>query len=419
MSDRTADADDGFSGFDRDRRIGTEGGSGRRLSLGFVSRIAALLVGTIVLGQYAYTNILTPVSLEGVVNAPLITLRAPIDGTMVQAGAVAGHTVAASDVLFSVHDSRIDERPRAELAARLQAAIGQRQSLDSAIAALDQISDDLLRRDEAYAVAQQDVLQASLRSDQAAIAGAAGAVVHARKHEDRTRRLAEIGVAPQARLETAIAARITAEAALDRTMADRDAATLRLKAERTGVYLQNGFGGSSYHRQRLDEVRLRQVDLRQQTGMADAGIQSLRRHLQAEDERLVRLRTIEVPAAAGGQVTSVYVSAGTQVLRGNPLADILDCGNLYVEANVASGWFNRPRPGSPVTVRIYDIGYALHGSVRALRDSAMAMDAARTMPVADRRQSHLTVLIDLDVRERVELQRRGCPVGRPATVSFD
>lgn len=420
MSDRAAGIDDAFSGLRPDRGIRTGSGSKRRISLGFVIRMAALLSGAAVAGQYAYTNVLTPVSLEGVVNAPLITLRAPIDGTMVQAGAVAGQTVTASEALFSVHDSRIDERPRADLAARLAAAMERRGLLEGAIAALDQIGSDLARRDGAYGVALQDVSQARLRSDQAAIIGAASAVAYARKQEDRARQLTKTGVVPQAQLDGAIAARVNAEAALSRAIADREAAALQLKAERKGVYLQNGFGGSSYHLQRLDEIRVRQIDLWHQVGVADAEIQSLRMQLQAEDDRLARLRTIEVPAAAGGQVTSVYVSAGTQVLRGNPLADILDCGNLYVEANVAAGWFNRPRPGSAVTVRVYDIGYALHGSVRALRDSAMAMDASRTMPAADRRgQPQLTVLVDLDPRERVELQRQGCPVGRPAKVSFE
>jgi multidrug resistance efflux pump len=420
MSDRTAELGDAFSGGRTEPRVKDVARSRPRYSFGFLSRAVALLTGTLIVASYAYTNVLTPVSLEGVVNAPLITLRAPIDGTMVEADAVAGKSVAPSDMLFSVNDSRIDERPRAELAARLTAATQQRQLLDNSITDLERISNDLLQRDGVYVAAQQDMLQARLRAGQAAISGAASAVINARKQEARTRELAGAGVVPRVQLENAVTSRAGTEAALARAVADRDATAVQLKAERRGIYLQSGFGGSSYHLQRLDEIRVRQIELRHQIGTADADIQSLRTQLDAEDRRLAQVRTIQVLAAAGGQIASVYVSPGTQVLRGNPLADVLDCGNLYVEANVAVGWFNRPRPGSKVNVRIYDMASPLRGTVRALRDSAMAMDPSRTTPVADRpTRQQLTLLVDLDQDDRAELLRLGCPVGRPATLSFE
>ncbi len=391
-----------------------------RFSIGFISRVVALLVCAAVVGTYAYRRVLTPVSLEGVVNAPLITLRAPIDGVMEAADAVSGQSVAATDVLFRVHDTRIDERPRIELIGHLSAAIQRKASVQASVNELEMLAGQLRDRDTVYAAAQQVVLAAGVRSSEAAILGAAGGLVNARGQEGRARLLLASGTAPKSRLDDAIAVRLGAEAALGRAAADRDSAVAQLKAERAGVYLQNGFGGSTYHQQRLDEIRVREIELRHQLGNTDGEIASLRSQLDAETARLASFRDIVVPAGAGGQIASVYVSAGTQVLRGNPLADVLDCGGLYIEANVATGWFGSPRAGSPVTIRVYDQDRPMHGYVRALRDSGISLDPSRTIPVADRQnRQQLTVLIDLDPDERAEVRLHGCPVGRPATVRFD
>ncbi len=395
-------------------------GARRRVSLFFPLRIVLLLLMVAAIALYVRNRIVMPASLEGVVNAPLIVLRAPIDGQVVSANAAAGGIATASTSLFVVRDSRVDESRMRDLAARLDAARQHQTQIEQLLASLDDVAQDLRSRTRAYATAQETLLTATIRSQEAIIVGAASSLTYAQTQEERSRRLLQTGAAAQSRLDDSLNTRIGAQAALDRAKADRDASLVQLDSARRQIFLESGFGGSSYAQQKADEVLMRQLELRSQLGNARAESDGLAAQSSAEQSRIASLREVVVRVATQGLITSVYVADGTDVIRGNPLADVLDCRALYVEANVATTWFASPRPGDLVRITVYGSSETLHGRIRALRASGMALDPSRTTPLSERATSQsLTLIVDFDPDEQQHIAAMGCPVGRPATLLFD
>ena len=391
----------------------------KRVAGAFLIRVGILLLALLAVALYGFNRFVQPASLRGVVNAPIVTLRAPIDGKLIRGGATVGQAIPPGTDVFAVHDPRVDLHRKLDLQGRLSEA-GQRvEALDQILSDLDRMAADLRERTTAYAAAESTRLQATITGQETAIADARQTFDSTRKWEDRVRALVAAGTAVEQRLEEATRARLLAQEGLSRAVAARQASLAALDAARQNIFVQNGFGGAAYAQQKYDEVRVRGLELTYQRTLARAEIGTLRAELEAETTRVAALREVAVPSAIGGMVVAVYVTPGTDVLRGNPLADVMDCSALYVEATISTGWFATPRAGDSVRVFLYGMGTAMAGRIRALRDPAMALDPSRGIPLSDRENRQtLTAIIDIDPAWRAAHQTEGCPVGQPASVRF-
>ena len=420
--DRLVDGLLGGGALAEDRAMGGQrrpGGAWRLPSGPFLVRMAILLLSLLAVGVYVFNRIVTPLSLQGVINAPLVTLRAPIDGRVTRGGAMIGQTIRPSTEVFAVRDTRVDEHRLLETRARLADAEQRVEALDQTLVSLDHLAEDLRRRTDAYAAAEEARLRATLAGQETAAANARQTLEFSLQRERRLERLVIYGAAVEQRHEDAVRARLVAQATLDRALAEQKANRATLEAAAHRVFTQNGFGGAAYSQQKHDEIQVRRLELTYQHSLAMTEAAGLRTQMDAEAARVESLREVSVPSTAGGVVAAVYVSPGTDVLRGNPLADVMDCGALYVEATVSAGWFATPRPGSAVRVRLYGASDILNGRIRTLRDTAMALDPARGTPLSERESRQtLTVIIDLDPADVAALREGGCPVGQPASVRF-
>ena len=110
-----------------DLGIGNAAARPNRVSGAFLIRIGILLLALLAVALYGFNRFVRPASLRGVVNAPMVTLRAPIDGTLVRGGATVGQAIAPGTDMFAVRDPRVDLH-RKHLGASMRAA-GQEVSL--------------------------------------------------------------------------------------------------------------------------------------------------------------------------------------------------------------------------------------------------------------------------------------------------
>ncbi len=402
-----------------DLAIGHAAARPNRVSGAFLIRVGILLLALLAVALYGFNRFVRPASLRGVVNAPMVTLRAPIDGTLVRGGATVGQAIRPGTDVFAVRDPRVDLHRKLELQTRLADAQKRVQALDQILGDLDRMAAELRDRTTAYAEAEGARLQATITGQETAIADARQTLDSTRKWEDRVQKLVTAGTAVEQRLEEATRARLLAQDALHRAAAARQASLTALDAARQRIFVQNGFGGAAYAQQKHDEVQVRRLELNYQRTLVLAGITSLETETNAETARVEALREIAVPSAIGGVVMAVYGAPGTEVLRGNPLADVMDCSAMYVEATISTGWFATPRAGDSVRVFLYGSGAAMTGRIRVLRDPAMALDPSRGTPLSDRENRQtLTAIIDLDPAWLAAHRTGGCPVGQPASVRF-
>ena len=221
------------------------------------------------------------------------------------------------------------------------------------------------------------------------------------------------------RLDDAVRTRLIAQANFDRAVADRNSTIVALDAARQQIFTAPGVGGAGYAQQKQDEVEIRRLELTYQRSVARDEAAGLQHDIDAETDHVVALREVAVSASVGGVISAVYVSAGTELVRGNPLADVMDCAALYIEATVSTGWFATPRPGDQVRVGLYGVSGTMVGRIRSLRDTAMALDPSRSIPLSERQSRQtVTAIIDIDRADILLSRDHGCPVGQPASVQF-
>lgn len=393
--------------------------AGRPVSGVFVLRMAILLLSLLAVALYTMNRIVQPSSLRGVVSAPLMTLRAPIDGQVAQGAAVVGQHIAAGAAMFVVRDPRVDRHRELELRTRAGAAREKLAALDQTMTEFQSMMTELRRRTGEYAAAETARLLATVQGQQVALDSASRTVDFATDRENILRQRVATGTAVEQRLEEAVRARLAARLAHDQTATELQANTAALDAARRRIFVQNGFGGAAYTQQKADDIEIRLAELRYQRAVAGADASGLAAELSAETARVLSIQEVAITAASGGIVTAVHAAAGADVTRGAALAEVMDCGALFVEASIATGWFATPRAGDPVRVTLYGATAPVNGRIRLVRDPAMVLDPSAAPVTVPDGQHTLTVLIDLtEPLALPQTSREGCPIGQPASVRF-
>ena len=60
------------------------------------------------------------------------------------------------------------------------------------------------------------------------------------------------------------------------------------------------------------------------------------------------------------------------------------------------------------------------GRIRRLRDTAMALDPSRSIPLSERQSRQtVTAIIDIDRKDILLTRDSGCPIGQAAGVQFN
>jgi multidrug resistance efflux pump len=158
-----------------------------------------------VLGFAPLQRLLQTSSFEAVVNARMITLRAPIDGE-VQAGPHAldfGASLARGDVLFRIINSRADRSRVDNLTRQIEQLKDERPSIAARLANARMLLEDLTEQTRLFAEAR--ILQLEARQDElrAEVAAAQARNEEAKNSLDRFATLAGKGWLPRAQLNQA------------------------------------------------------------------------------------------------------------------------------------------------------------------------------------------------------------------------
>jgi multidrug resistance efflux pump len=391
----------------------------RRLSPAVAARCLAGLGVVALAGWYGGERLVYRVSLEGVVNSPVLTLHAPVDGRIVRSQARAGLALAQDTTLFRIEDRRLDTRLAAQLAAEADRIVAQLAAIDAQHGELAAMQRDLAMRVAAHRAATMERLHRQIRELDAALDAARSAEQHAAIDAERVEALLRNEFASRQRVDEARDNLRRARAEVARTTEQSERVRGELAAAERGVLIGEGYGDVPYSEQRLDEIRLLRADLARQSANLAAQLAETKSRLAAEQSRLAEVGAAEIAAPGGGLVTLVGVSEGSEVARGDILAEIVDCRRAYIEAALPEKGYDKLRPGDTATVTLRGNSTALHGTVRAVKGAGAttkieAQAAALERPTSD----SMTVLLDLDGAELDRMSGSLCQAGRKATVVF-
>jgi multidrug resistance efflux pump len=369
--------------------------------------------------QYAASRVLLHASVDGVVNAPLVALRAPIEG-QVDVGALVrpGGTVQSGEVLFTITDDRQDQRNSADLKARAASVEGAVQEVDRKIATLTVQQNGLRERAQAHQEAAVRRLTAMLGEASAGLEGARAKAGTAQNEWARGQDLATRGFVSRARLDDIEGEVRRTRSEVDRLRASVDRYQAELGAARGGVFIGDGYSDVPYSQQRIEEINLRLADLRAERAGATRTQRELAERLAVEEQRLQRLGRDAVHSPAVGLVWNLAVADGARVARGDTLAEIAQCGRSFVEATLPERGFDVVRPGDAVRVRLSSGTGDIPGMVRSVRGAGAIGASGRAAGVERGGTGMMWVVVDIDAAALSKQPAGDCQIGRTAKVLF-
>lgn len=380
-------------------------------------RFFRLIIGSLVIVGALYILVgeqMSGASSNAFVNAPLVTMRAPVAGDIAIANRPVGAEVPENSILFTMNDTRAD-----------------RVHLDDLMLEQARIEAEIDRLSAQKAAAQARLGEVELH--------------YAAYSSERTRELEDLACQPWTEpLYDLTDPKLAAIAGIDDGMADgaeteaeqlvsRGAAPepadllpkgygpldLRLNAAARGIYTDDNAGAAwnfAYWRvaARFDLARV-DAELAAATASLTAYVERIGR----ERVRLIGLTGGDVASPVSGVLWEQMVKGGVNVQRGDPIMKLADCGSAVVSLSVSEIVYNTLRTGDPATFRFSGSKEVVQGTIARLA-GAGAATIYEDMAVKPSREHLERYDVTLFVPElRGKDLAGGCNIGRTGRVFFD
>lgn len=374
----------------------------------FGAGAALLAVGALT----TYQHVIVRVSREAVVNARVVSIRAPMDGIVKAAASAPGRTVRAGMSMGEVEDPTPDDARSFQLQLDVKATARERDTLARRLNDLRQARAEASAQADAYRLGR--IRQDELRIEEAGagLAAAAAREADATAAANRGAALHERGYISDAGYERLFHAREVAQQESIAAHKRLDTLTVELEAARNGTYLGDNYNDvpSSFQRAReltvrIDETRSAIEELKQKDETVTA-------QLAAEQKRLVARSSAALTAPIDGNLWTVQAAAGEFVRKGQELFTVLDCSTVVVTASVSERDYNELRLGEPVRFRIAGTGREYNGKIAKLGLTS----TGRSFAISPEERRHQVAVQLLDLPEG---ENDSCAVGRTGEIVFE
>lgn len=355
-------------------------------------------------------------SVDAVVNARVVTLRAPIDGTVQDdlAGLRIGQLAHDRTALLHLVNDRADRSRYDDLRRLIDQVEAEKAAMTARLDRMKQLYAELTQQTRMFRDGRIKKLEEQIEDLRAQVSAARAAKVEAAANYDRNENLFAVGAVSQAGLDVAKRnATVTAESV--RSLEHRYFSELvELEAIRQGAYIGDSYNDRPTSRQQADELSIRIAETEGEVLARDARLERLRRDFADEQARYTNLSDVTLSAPVSSRVWEVLVSPGEAVTRGQDMVRLLDCSASVVTATVRESVFNRLHVGDPATFRLsgrsanYD-GVVVRMSGVASAPGALAIHPAEPTPSAP----GYKVMVSVPA-----LEQGDCKIGRTGQVVF-
>ncbi|MBX9635751.1 MAG: HlyD family efflux transporter periplasmic adaptor subunit [Magnetospirillum sp.] len=386
-------------------------------------RNGRVVLGSALLGLGAWSvvpGLLHPTSTDAVVNAEVITVRAPMDGQLAAGfGLAVGDRVGLGEEVARLHALRPETGRRDALRLELAAQRRLAEALAAEETELARLDRDLAGRGTAYRTAARQRLtlgraeaEAKLKTKQAVRAVTRAQL--ARKEALFAKDL----VAPVA-VEAAKAEDQVAAAEIDSASAELARMGAEARAVGRGAFVIGGGDDSPYADQRRDEVRVKRAARKVEAAGAEVRVAELTRQLAVEENLASNLSDSSLRAPISGVVWQRFATEGDSIRNGDPVVGVVDCDKLFLTAVLPKRYFAELKSGDRAQARLAGTDAPVQAVVQSVRaaGSAQANTAAAVAPLAE---EGADVVVTLAVHD-AKLGNRSdnlCQVGQRATVTF-
>lgn len=361
---------------------------------------------------------------KGFINASITAVKAPIDGQLQLEDIEPGESLAAGQILGSVENLRNPqlELQRQAITTRQQIAQTQletlRQKQSVRRTRLAQVRQEQSQQQQVvFQYDGQRIAQAQSEVDQAQQATAS-----ALRDYDRLVGLAETNVIPFTAAEQAgdryYQAKLAETAAYNRLQQ----AQAEQSAAQKGIQLQAG-GNAQEAELRAQAIEAEIADLSLEESNIRTQIQQAQREQFELDQQLNLHQTAPIQTPIAGVVWSNDVKGGTSHVDANePVLQLLDCNNAWVEAFVSEQDIQALEIGAPAQVKLLGHrGEALQGTIRSVRAGVgrLAVGNDVAVPPPEQLRKEVAVKIDLAEAPSTAQSAQFCGVGQSVEVAFE
>jgi multidrug resistance efflux pump len=377
-------------------------------------RLAKLGIGAALLGAAGltgYQHVVVRSSREAVINARVVSIRAPMDGIVKAASVAPGAAVRAGMPVGQIEDPTADDARVFQLELDTKAAQREEAAMSRRVSDLLRAKQEAAAQADAYRLGRVRQDELRIEEARATLSAAKAREVEANEAESRGKVLRAHGYMAEAAYERLFHARDIAQQDTLAAQKRLDALAVELDAARNGTYLGDNYNDvpSSFQRARelavrIDETSAALDELHQKQG-------NLAAQLTAEQARLRARSSAALTVPIDGNLWTVQAAAGEYVRKGQELFTVLDCATVVVTASVSERDYNELRLGDPVRFRVSGTGREYHGSIAKLGLTSTGRSFA--ISPEERRQQ---VAVQLDDLDRSAGDR--CAVGRSGEVIF-
>jgi multidrug resistance efflux pump len=383
------------------------------------TRLTKLLAGLLIIAAVGYLpvrTLLQTTSTEAIINARLVTLRAPIEGEIGTGvnSLVAGTQLEPGAPLITIANRRADRGRLDDLRRLIGQLDGERAALATRDTDLRALHAELAAQTHAFKQARERQLDARIAELKSEVAGAAANKAETERALARATPLQASGTITTATFEKVkrdVTVATEAESALRHRLAGVE---VERNALSRGVFVGDSYNDQPRSAQRADEIAQRLSEVAADIRERDVRLAALRTELAEETRRFEALASAELTAPVRGSVWEVLTAPGETVVRGQELVRLLDCSGLVVTATVGETAYNRLRFGAPARFRLRGESTDHKGRIIGLTGVATAPANLAIQPAALAKEPYrVTVLLP-------DMSRAGhCDVGRTGRVTFE
>ncbi|KFE36251.1 HlyD family secretion protein [Thioclava atlantica] len=336
---------------------------------------------------------LTGVSADATINAPVVTLRTPIAGTLDIPERQLGSAVAPDDIVATVNDENGDHVHLDDLQMQRDIATATLQQMQSELTDLKARQEALAKRSKTYGENRVNLLETRLK--------------YARERLDLLGGKAGNGedAAPPS-------------LALNRAREEVDALAAELASAQSGVFVGDGYADAPASQQRALQLEGEIAATQSRIDEQKARLTALKWRIRVGTSAVKLSENAQIQSNVAGIYWQELAHDGTYVNRGDPVSRVIDCGNVLVTASVPEMTYQRLRRGQRVAFRPIGQRTTFEGYIVRLAGAGAATvyEGMAVAPSQRHLQRYDVAVAVPGLASDSDLQ---CAIGRTGRVFFD
>jgi multidrug resistance efflux pump len=353
-------------------------------------------------------------SVEAVVNARLVSLRAPIDGRIEDFAPTIGATTPRGRIMLHISNSRADRTRLDDLQRMVEQTESERPAVMTRLARLKELHEQVSQQARAFQSGRIRELEERAMDLRAQLSATEASESEAASNLARTKSLAATGY------QTAVAVERAERDAKVATQNQKSlnhrlfASEVELEAARRGEYVGDSYNDRPSSLQHADELSVRMVEAEAELAARDQRLSRLRAALETESARYSELSNAVLSSPIDAQVWEVLVSPGEEVRKGQDLLRLLDCSGALVTVTVRESVFNKLRVGDKAQFRFAGGSGGYDGTIIRMSGSSAPTDNLAIQPTGLSSGGYRIAVSVPDLASSTQ-----CGVGRTGTVVFN